>query len=109
MTSHGYLQDTIDIIISGVSLLVNLSPSIQEGHKALSANSTAIAVDSLHASTIVLNKALIGDRLVKRDCFDEFTNRIGLARADEQNPCVLMYGPRGCGKTSLVQAAMQVR
>jgi SpoVK/Ycf46/Vps4 family AAA+-type ATPase len=66
-------------------------------------------VDSLNASTIALNEALEGDLLVNRECFAEFRARMVFVRDDKQNPCVLVYGPPGCGKTSVVQAAMQVR
>jgi Cdc6-like AAA superfamily ATPase len=102
------LQETFDMVVSGAGFAMSLTPAIRQGLKALSPNSTAIAVDILNASTIARRTALQGGLLVRRECFAEYSGAVELARDDEQNPCLLVYGPRGVGKTSLVQAAMQV-
>ncbi|KAG5175607.1 hypothetical protein JKP88DRAFT_242459 [Tribonema minus] len=70
------------------------------------ANKMASAVDSID-STLPLNQALAGDKLLQRDCFAEFKATVNLTRADDQNPSLLVYGARGGGKTSIVEAALQ--
>jgi hypothetical protein len=108
------LQDTHDVVTSGISALPTLGAAISAGwdyfgpNNKKRADNMAIAVDRIHNCTLALNEALAGTKLLKRDCFDDFNAKASLARADDQNPSLLVYGARGVGKTTVVRAAMQV-
>eukprot|EP00611_Tribonema_gayanum_P019230 TRINITY_DN3281_c0_g1_i2.p1 TRINITY_DN3281_c0_g1~~TRINITY_DN3281_c0_g1_i2.p1 ORF type:complete len:227 (-),score=57.96 TRINITY_DN3281_c0_g1_i2:429-1109(-) len=48
-----------------------------------------------------------GPSRVERDCVADLTRVVELARTDAENPSLMVYGPRGVGKTSMVAAALQ--
>ena len=109
------LQDTHDVVTSGIGALASSSPAIKAGWDFFGKNddqradNMAIAVDCIHNTTLALNQALDGDELVVRDCFADFNCTVSSARSDKQNASLLVCGARGVGKTSIVEAALQVK
>jgi hypothetical protein len=69
---------------------------------------TQYAVNILHDSTIEVKKGLRGGELLQRSCFAAFREVIQSACALKENTALLVYGPRGVGKSTMVAAALQV-
>jgi hypothetical protein len=69
---------------------------------------TQAAVEGLHASTLEVKSGLRGGELLQRSCFAAFRNALLSACAKKQNRALMVYGPRGVGKSTMVAAALQV-
>lgn len=70
---------------------------------------TAAAARKLEESRIHVKKGLRKEGcLLDRSVFGEFKDMVEAARRAEDNTALLVYGPSGVGKTSLVAAALQV-
>ena len=71
---------------------------------------TAAAARKLDESRIWVKGGLRGEGdLLERGVFGEFGGVVRAARGAKDNKALLVYGPRGVGKTCLVAAALKVR
>jgi hypothetical protein len=69
---------------------------------------TQSAVDNLYESTVEVKSGLRGDALQPRACFTAFKEAVLAACALKENTALMVYGPRGVGKSTVVAAALQV-
>jgi len=94
---------------------VGAGPQVKQGISALGGSDNQReenirkAARNIHRSTAALTKRMQGRSRVERGCFADFARVVESARKDEEdNPSLMVYGPRGVGKTCMVAAALQV-
>lgn len=64
------------------------------------------AADALREKSVGPDSMLEGGPLLERECFQSFTSTI-LESAANGRRALLVYGPRGVGKTTLIRASLQ--
>jgi hypothetical protein len=71
-------------------------------------NTTVAVASGMQSSLLRLNEELRDGYLVERACFADFNVSLGNVMASKKNKALLVYGPRGCGKSAMIQAEFQV-
>ena len=101
----GFLQVTLESLTAAYGAASSLVPLF----KTFGVGSTQTAADAVHERKISLKDGLKGaSDLLPRKCFATFRARAMEAMQKKENTALCVYGPRGCGKSTEVAAALQV-
>jgi hypothetical protein len=102
------LQTTLSCDSQNVAAVFGIASQAVKAVQFFYDVATQSAVDNLHESTVEVKSGLRGDELQPRECFTAFREAALTACALKENTALMVYGPRGVGKSTMLAAALQV-